>query len=116
MPADIVKLDRSFVAGIATDPGKAAIISAVLWLARALGMSVVAEGVEDEADAEMLAEQQCPHAPGFLFGRPMESTALIDYLPPIDASAPGITPLPGQRPAPLPAADSSSSARLRSAG
>jgi EAL domain-containing protein (putative c-di-GMP-specific phosphodiesterase class I) len=50
IPADIVKLDRSFVAGLSADPRKTSIIEAVLWLARSLNMSVVAEGVEDEAD------------------------------------------------------------------
>jgi diguanylate cyclase (GGDEF)-like protein/PAS domain S-box-containing protein len=140
VPADIVKLDRSFVAGIAVDPGKAAIISAVLWLARALGMSVVAEGVEEEADAAMLAEQQCPNAQGYLFGRPMEAPALATLLPePGVAAASSVTALPGPRPSgPLPvirslesalesapgpgavgnvpAGQASGSSRLRSAG
>jgi EAL domain-containing protein (putative c-di-GMP-specific phosphodiesterase class I) len=83
VPADIVKLDRSFVAGLATDPAKASIISAVLWLARSLGMSVVAEGVEDVADADRLAAAGCPNAQGYLFGRPMEPTALELVLPPV---------------------------------
>jgi diguanylate cyclase (GGDEF)-like protein/PAS domain S-box-containing protein len=71
IPADVVKLDRSFVAGLATDGRKASIISAVLWLARSLGMSVVAEGVEEEADWHALVEADCPSIQGYLFGRPL---------------------------------------------
>jgi diguanylate cyclase (GGDEF)-like protein/PAS domain S-box-containing protein len=82
VPADIVKLDRSFVAGLASDSDKAAIISAVLWLAKALGMSVIAEGVEDEEDAQMLGLADCPAAQGYLFSRPVEPQALEALLPP----------------------------------
>jgi diguanylate cyclase (GGDEF)-like protein/PAS domain S-box-containing protein len=83
VPADIVKLDRSFVAGLATDSAKASIISAVLWLARSLGMSVVAEGVEEVSDADRLAEAGCPNAQGYLFGKPMDPSALELLLPPV---------------------------------
>jgi EAL domain-containing protein (putative c-di-GMP-specific phosphodiesterase class I) len=71
VPADIVKLDRSFVAGLARDPRKASIISAVLWLARSLGMSVVAEGVEDVEDWEALRTADCPAIQGYYFSRPV---------------------------------------------
>jgi diguanylate cyclase (GGDEF)-like protein len=71
VPADVVKLDRSFVAGLSADPRKSSIIQAVLWLARSLGMSVVAEGVEDEADWHALREAGCPSLQGYLFGRPV---------------------------------------------
>ena len=71
VPADIVKLDRSFVAGLATDPRKASIISAVLWLARSLNMSVVAEGVEDVEDWDALRVADCPAIQGYYFSRPV---------------------------------------------
>ena len=71
VPADIVKLDRSFVAGLAHDPRKASIISAVLWLARSLGMSVVAEGVEDLDDWTALRVADCPAIQGYYFSRPL---------------------------------------------
>ncbi|WP_030442171.1 putative bifunctional diguanylate cyclase/phosphodiesterase [Actinoplanes subtropicus] len=71
VPADIVKLDRSFVAGLSADARKASIIQAVLWLAGSLGMSAVAEGVEEEADWHALREAGCPHLQGYLFGKPM---------------------------------------------
>ncbi|MFI5897897.1 putative bifunctional diguanylate cyclase/phosphodiesterase [Actinoplanes sp. NPDC051513] len=71
VPADIVKLDRSFVAGLATDPKKSSIIRAVLWLAQSLGMSAVAEGVEEAADVQALREVGCPLLQGYFFGKPM---------------------------------------------
>ncbi|WP_327010493.1 EAL domain-containing protein [Dactylosporangium sp. NBC_01737] len=71
VPADIVKLDRSFVAGLAHDTRKSSIISAVLWLARSLNMSAVAEGVEDLADWEALRAADCPAIQGYLFSRPV---------------------------------------------
>jgi EAL domain-containing protein (putative c-di-GMP-specific phosphodiesterase class I) len=71
VPADIVKLDRSFVAGLAHDQRKASIISAVLWLARSLNMSVVAEGVEDVADWDALRGADCPAIQGYYFSRPV---------------------------------------------
>jgi diguanylate cyclase (GGDEF)-like protein/PAS domain S-box-containing protein len=71
VPADVVKLDRSFVAGLAEDPKKSSIIQAVLWLARSMGMTTVAEGVEEQADVEALRAAGCPLLQGYAFGKPM---------------------------------------------
>ncbi|WP_250009694.1 bifunctional diguanylate cyclase/phosphodiesterase [Actinoplanes sp. M2I2] len=80
VPADVVKLDRSFVAGLAADPRKASIIQAVLWLARSLSMSVIAEGVEDPADWDALRELDCPSGQGYLFGKPAPAAEFGDRL------------------------------------
>jgi diguanylate cyclase (GGDEF)-like protein/PAS domain S-box-containing protein len=80
VPADIVKLDRSFVAGLSHDPRKASIISAVLWLARSLEMSVVAEGVEDLEDWNALRAADCPALQGYFFSRPLEPAAFTELL------------------------------------
>ncbi|MEV4278918.1 putative bifunctional diguanylate cyclase/phosphodiesterase [Actinoplanes xinjiangensis] len=71
LPADIVKLDRSFVAGLAEDQRKASIIQAVLWLAHSLGMSTIAEGVEESADWDALKAAGCPAVQGYLLSRPL---------------------------------------------
>ncbi|MCA2214088.1 putative bifunctional diguanylate cyclase/phosphodiesterase [Jidongwangia harbinensis] len=71
VPADVVKLDRSFVAGLARDARKASIISAVLWLARSLGMTVVAEGVEEAEDWDALRAVDCPAIQGYYFSPPV---------------------------------------------
>jgi len=73
LPVDMVKIDRSFVMNMTpTRPGRpeAAIVGAVVFMCAALGMDVVAEGVENEAQADLLRDMGCPLAQGFHFGRP----------------------------------------------
>ena len=66
-PFDKVKIDRSFVAKLATSPAARAIIEAVVGLGRALGMGIVAEGVETNDQMQLLTELGCTHLQGFLF-------------------------------------------------
>ncbi|MEU4222020.1 EAL domain-containing protein [Actinoplanes sp. NPDC026623] len=87
VPADIVKLDRSFVAGLAHDSRKESIISAVLWLARSLNMSAVAEGVEDLADWEALRAADCPAIQGYFFSRPVPAEDFHEMLTPLRRSS-----------------------------
>jgi EAL domain-containing protein (putative c-di-GMP-specific phosphodiesterase class I) len=76
----MIKIDRSFVANLGPGRPDAAIVGAVLFMSAALGLEVVAEGVEDERQAEMLRDMGCPLAQGFHFGRP-ERTALTAASP-----------------------------------
>ena len=76
MPADILKIDRSFVQGIAPDSADTALVAAALALGRALSMQVVAEGIETEAQASSLRELACPIGQGFLFARPLPAAEL----------------------------------------
>ena len=71
-----LKIDRSFIAGMTTDPRSMTITRAVIDLARSLGMDAVAEGVETEAQLEILRSIRCPLAQGFLLGRPCAPEAL----------------------------------------
>jgi diguanylate cyclase (GGDEF)-like protein len=80
LPLAEVKIDRSFVLGVATDPDDAAIVRSMIDLARALGLRVVAEGVEDERTWRMLAEAGCDVAQGWFFARPMPGDQLTDWL------------------------------------
>lgn len=73
IPADIVKIDRSYVARLESDPSELAIIGLVATLAHSLGMRVVAEGVETRAQQLLLAGAGCEFAQGFLFARPMDA-------------------------------------------
>ncbi|MEV6491109.1 EAL domain-containing protein, partial [Actinoplanes sp. NPDC051633] len=75
VPADVVKLDRSFVSGLAGDVRKSSIISAVLGLATSLNMSVVAEGVEERDDWQALAAAGCPAIQGYLISPPVPPTS-----------------------------------------
>jgi EAL domain-containing protein (putative c-di-GMP-specific phosphodiesterase class I) len=69
-PFDIVKVDRSFVRGLGEDAGDSAIVGAVLGMARALGMQVVAEGIETETQLACLTELGVEYGQGFYLARP----------------------------------------------
>ncbi len=71
LPVHEVKIDRSFVEGMATDEGDLAIVRAVVALARHFGLVVVAEGVESERTVGLLEDLGCDMGQGFLFSRPL---------------------------------------------
>ena len=68
-PIDVIKVDRSFTAGVDGDPGAAAIVRAVLGLGRDLRLETVAEGVETDGQRRWLAREGCTTGQGYLFGR-----------------------------------------------
>jgi diguanylate cyclase (GGDEF)-like protein len=80
LPIDEVKIDRSFVAGLTTDISDAVIVRSTIELARNLGLRVVAEGVEDEATWQRLADLGCDAAQGFYLSRAVTGEALTDWL------------------------------------
>lgn len=69
-PIDYVKIDRSFVRDITTDPADAAICSAIVAMAHRIGMKVIAEGVETVEQMEFLRKEQCDQLQGYLIGAP----------------------------------------------
>jgi EAL domain-containing protein (putative c-di-GMP-specific phosphodiesterase class I) len=75
LPAGIVKIDRSFVAGVGEDGANEPIVRAVLAMTRAMGRRVVAEGVETETQRDWLRDQGCDMAQGWLYGRPLAAPA-----------------------------------------
>jgi EAL domain-containing protein (putative c-di-GMP-specific phosphodiesterase class I) len=77
-PLDILKIDKSFVDDLGKGRG-AAIVSAVINLAHALGLKVVAEGVENEQQLEVLRELSCDFAQGFLFSEPLQALELGQF-------------------------------------
>jgi EAL domain-containing protein (putative c-di-GMP-specific phosphodiesterase class I) len=79
-PAQTVKIDRSFVSGLPQDRDDAAITQAVIAMAHSLGLEVVAEGVETQAQLDYLRRLHCDQAQGYLIGRPMPAAQLQGLL------------------------------------
>jgi EAL domain-containing protein (putative c-di-GMP-specific phosphodiesterase class I) len=80
LPVDGLKIDRSFVQGLAPGRGKGALVSATLGFARALGLTVTAEGVETEEQFRKLQELRCGLAQGFYLSRPLPAESLAQLL------------------------------------
>jgi diguanylate cyclase (GGDEF)-like protein/PAS domain S-box-containing protein len=80
LPADTLKVDKSFVAGLGEDVQDTAIVQMVIDLAHAFGMEAVAEGVESKKQAEQLKEMGCDMAQGYYFARPLPPEALSEFL------------------------------------
>ena len=72
-PVDVLKIDRSFIAKVTTDPEVRAIVCAVIDLARSLNIEIVAEGVETEDQKRFLIKHGCELGQGYLFGRAIEA-------------------------------------------
>ncbi|MDD2841413.1 MAG: EAL domain-containing protein [Tolumonas sp.] len=76
LPLDQLKIDQSFVRDLLTDPNDAAIASTIVTLAQSMGLNVIAEGVETEAQRQRLEELGCYAYQGYLFGRPAPAEML----------------------------------------
>jgi EAL domain-containing protein (putative c-di-GMP-specific phosphodiesterase class I) len=79
-PVDMVKIDQTFVAGVSVEPLDDAIVTAVITLAHQIGMTVVAEGVEEPHQRRTMTELGCDMAQGHLFARPMPAHAVAEHL------------------------------------
>jgi EAL domain-containing protein (putative c-di-GMP-specific phosphodiesterase class I) len=80
LPLDALKIDRVFIARMTESTGAAAIVSTIIKLAQALRIGVVAEGVETERQANLLAGLGCDQAQGYFFGRPMAAENIAELL------------------------------------
>jgi diguanylate cyclase (GGDEF)-like protein len=80
LPLDALKIDRSFVREITTSPDDMAITTAIIAMAHALGLKVVGEGIETEAQREILRRQGCDAMQGYLFSRPVPPGELVPLL------------------------------------
>jgi len=76
-PIDVVKIDKSFTEGLGLRSRDTAVVESVIALGRALGIVVVAEGIETRAQADLLRDLGCPQGQGYLFGKPGIQTNLF---------------------------------------
>jgi diguanylate cyclase (GGDEF)-like protein len=80
LPIDILKIDQSFVRDLGEEPGEAAIVSAIISMARALALRVVAEGVETESQLAVLKTLGCDEYQGYFFSEPLPPDELMQRL------------------------------------
>ncbi len=99
LPIHTVKIDRSFVADVVTEPATAALVQGLLQLGRGMGLQVIAEGIEDLDQAKWLLRHGCAMAQGFAFGRPAPlpsaAEALIDEI--TEAPGPAVPDAPDEQ-------------------
>lgn len=88
LPADRLKIDRSFVMEIGSTSDQQMIAEAVIQIASRVGMQVIAEGVETQEQADWMLQHGCPQAQGYLFAKPMECSELLVWLAKLPASQP----------------------------
>jgi EAL domain-containing protein (putative c-di-GMP-specific phosphodiesterase class I) len=80
LPVDQVKIDKSFVLGMGTDLGDLAVVRSIVELGHSLGLTVVAEGVEEDVARDQLEAMGCDVAQGYLISRPLPEDRLEAWL------------------------------------
>jgi EAL domain-containing protein (putative c-di-GMP-specific phosphodiesterase class I) len=79
-PVDFLKIDRSFIDGIESDPGKGQLVRGIINLGESLHLQVVAEGIEEPDQADQLRRMHSPLGQGFLFSKPIDSARMSELL------------------------------------
>ena len=80
LPVDELKIDRAFIMNMTHNKGDEMIVRSTIDLGHNLGLSVVAEGIDDQATLEMLRQLGCDYAQGFLISKPMPAIAFVEWL------------------------------------
>ena len=80
VPIDVLKIDKSFVDTASSSPRQQALVEGIVRLADTLGLVVVAEGIEGEAERDLLIRAGCPYGQGYLFARPMPYADTVRWL------------------------------------
>lgn len=79
-PFDTLKIDKSFIGDVLNEKDDAALVRAIITMAHSLGLKVVAEGVENEAQTRFLMDHRCDFAQGYFYGRPMPESDFLQWL------------------------------------
>ena len=91
-PVDALKIDRSFISGIAGSKGSAALIHTLVQLGKTLDIETLAEGIEERSQLETLQREHCDHGQGFLFSRPLDVDAIEAFLHTKESTTSSLTP------------------------
>jgi EAL domain-containing protein (putative c-di-GMP-specific phosphodiesterase class I) len=97
LPVEVLKVDRSFVDGLGTEPEDSAVVAAILSLAHALGLHVIAEGVETPLQAHQLTALGCPVAQGFFWAPPVPAERIPELASVGTAAHPRLAQHRGER-------------------
>jgi EAL domain-containing protein (putative c-di-GMP-specific phosphodiesterase class I) len=95
-PIDTIKIDRSFVRDLEKNPEDRAITTAIISMGKALGLTIVAEGVETEGQSEFLRGGSCDELQGFLFSKPVSPAEIYALVAP-SVDSPALQPRGEQR-------------------
>ena len=82
-PVDVLKIDRTFVTGLSDSADSRALAHTLIQLGKTLGLETLAEGIEEQAQLEVLRHEQCDHGQGYLFARPLIAEDIQGYLSPM---------------------------------
>jgi EAL domain-containing protein (putative c-di-GMP-specific phosphodiesterase class I) len=93
MPADVLKIDRSFTETVASSRRQRLLVEGIIRLAGTLGLDIIAEGVETEAVRTILLDMGCSSGQGYLFSRPLRDPDALRWLRG-DPPPPGVPPKP----------------------
>lgn len=77
---DKLKIDQSFIRDMADDPNDTAIVTAIIQMAKSLNLAIIAEGVEDERQLDLLRKQQCDEIQGYYYAKPMPSDDFVHFV------------------------------------
>jgi EAL domain-containing protein (putative c-di-GMP-specific phosphodiesterase class I) len=80
LPVDTLKIDRSFIAGLAESQERKSVLHALVQLGKALSIKTLAEGIEQPQELSILQDAQCDSGQGFLYARPLELPAADAFL------------------------------------
>lgn len=80
LPVDTLKIDRSFIQDLTEDVESAAIVQAILSVAKTVGLEVVSEGIEEEYQLNVLKELECEQGQGYYFSKPLDPEACYSIL------------------------------------